>query len=602
MTSHPNALDPIAVEVLHNALLSVTEEAYVALMRSAYSTNIKERHDHSVMLTGADGRLVAQPAQSLPIHLASMLGLVKSILARYSASQIHQGDLFVGNDPYVAGGTHLPDINLAMPVFAGGRLIAWICNIAHHADIGGMAAGGLAAAMTEIYQEGLRIPPIKLGTNGELNQDLLDLLLLNARVPDERRGDYFAQISSCRLGERRLRELIDRYTADFMLAGFDEIISRTAKRMRASIRRLRPGHYFAEDVLDDDAHGEHDIPIKLQVVVEGDRVCLDFRGSAPQVRGNINMTFNTTQSVACYTLKALLDEDVPNNQGVLDSIEITCDENSLLNCSFPAAVALRTAPCQRIADMIIGALQDAVPDFTCGASNGSNTSAIFTGLDPRTQRRYLYLETLGGGFGGRATKDGKDGVQVHITNTSNLPVEAIESEYPLLVECYELVADSAGAGKHRGGAGLRRVVRPVGHIATFTGFMERVSHRPWGVFGGAEGGSGRFYVVNQDGSQEPLSGKPYEVRFGPDQCVAIETPGAGGYGPPRDRSLDEVAADARSGLFSAQYLTQHYGWPSIDPEEGSRPCTDTASDRGLTNGRLAPKPITDQEPWPAAGA
>jgi N-methylhydantoinase B len=567
MSARGTNLDPITLEVLHNALLSITEEAYVALMRSAYSTNIKERHDHSIMLTDARGRLVAQPAQSLPIHLASMLGLIEAILARYPLEDIHGGDIFVGNDPYAAGGTHLPDINMAMPIFDGDRLIAWICNIAHHADIGGMAAGGLAAVMTEIYQEGLRIPRLKLARKGELDRDLLELLLLNARVPDERRGDYFAQISSCRLGERRLREAIETYSSDLLIAAFEEIIERTARRMRAGIGRLKPGVYRAEDVLDDDAHGHLDVPIKLEITVDGDRMRLDFRGSAPQVEGNINMTFNTTQSAVCYTLKALLDEDVPNNQGVLDSIEIVCDENSLLNCSFPAAVALRTAPCQRIADMIVGALREAVPERVCGASNGSNTSAIFTGIDPRTKRRYLYLETLGGGFGGRATKDGKDGVQVHITNTSNLPVEAIESEYPLLVESYELVGDSAGPGKNRGGTGLRRVVRPLDHQASFTGFMERVRHEPWGIFGGGSGGKGRFYVINGDGTDTELDGKPFDVRFGPEQCVVIETPGAGGYGPPGDRAKDKIEEDARSGLFSADYLARHYGWKSSEPSE-----------------------------------
>jgi N-methylhydantoinase B len=551
-------LDPIALEVLHNALLSVTEESYVALMRSAYSTNIKERHDHSVMLTDTRGRLIAQPAQSLPIHLASMLGLIESILQKYQSNQIHEGDIFVGNDPYAAGGTHLPDINMAMPVFTGNKQIAWLCNIAHHADIGGMAAGGLAAVMTEIYQEGLRIPPIKLSRRGELDKDLLELLLLNARVPDERRGDYFAQISSCRLGERRLRELSSKYSVDFLLAGFDEIIERTARRMRTAIRRIKSGVYRAEDVLDDDAHGAPDIPIRLVITVKDDKICLDFRGSSPQVAGNINMTFNTTQSAVCYTLKSLLDEDVPNNQGVLDSIEIICDEHSLLNCSFPAAVALRTAPGQRIADMIVGALKDSVPNLACAASNGSNTSAIFTGIDPRTNRTYLYLETLGGGFGGRATKDGKDGVQVHLTNTSNLPVEAIESEYPLLVERYELVVNSAGPGKFRGGTGLRRVVRPLGHVASFTGFMERVRHQPWGIFGGGHGASGQFYILENDGTKTPLTGKPFDVHFGPDQCIVIETPGSGGYGLAHERSAELVEVDARSGLFTSDYINRHY--------------------------------------------
>jgi N-methylhydantoinase B len=558
MTDRRNVPDPIALEVLHNALLSITEEAYVALMKSAYSTNIKERHDHSVMLTDPRGRLVAQPAQSLPVHLSSMLGLIQAVLRKYPAAAIEEGDIFVGNDPFVAGGTHLPDVNLAMPVFVDGAMVAWIGNIAHHADIGGMAPGGLASVMTEIYQEGLRIPPIKLFRRGELQADILDLLLLNVRLPEERRGDYFAQISACRLGERRLKELAASTPRETLLAAFDEIIERTARRMRAGFRRLRPGTYRAEDVLDGDGHGNVDIPIKLAIEVGDGTIRLDFRGSSPQVVGNINMTFNAAQSTVCYALKSLLDEDVPNNQGVLDSIDIVCDEGSLINCSFPAAVAQRTSGCQRIADMIVGALKDAVPDLACGASNGSNTAAIFTGVDPRTGQRYLYLETLGGGFGGRAGKDGKDGVQVHITNTSNLPVEAIESEYPLLVESYELVLDSAGPGKQRGGAGLRRVIRPVGHEASFTGFMERVSHRPWGIFGGGEGASGRFLLRPDGGPDEALSGKPFDVRFGPDQCVVIETPGAGGYGAPAERDRAIVVEDARGGLFSPDYLARHY--------------------------------------------
>jgi N-methylhydantoinase B len=567
MTERRNLIDPITLEVLHNALLSITEEVYVALMKSAYSTNIKERHDHSVMLTDPRGRLVAQPAQSLPVHLSSMLGLVRCILDKVPLTTISEGDLFIGNDPYVAGGTHLPDIAMVTPVFVEGRPIAWIGNIAHHADIGGMAPGGLASVMTEIYQEGLRIPPIRLFRRGELQTELLDLLLLNVRVPEERRGDYFAQISSCRLGERRLKELARDTPTDTLFATFDEIIERTARRMRDGFRRLRPGIYRIEDVLDGDAQGNLDIPIKLSIEVGDGTIRLDFRGSSPQVTGNVNMTANATQSAVCYALKALLDEDLPNTQGVLDSIDIVCDEHSLLNCSFPAAVAQRTSGCQRIADMIVGALKDAVPDLACGASNGSNTAAIFTGIDPGTGHPYLYLETLGGGFGGRSGKDGKDGVQVHITNTSNLPVEAIETEFPLLVEAYELIADSAGAGKHRGGAGLRRIIRPIGHESRFTGFMERVRHQPWGIFGGEKGGSGRFLLKSDKGELTELSGKPFSVRIGPSVCVVIETPGAGGYGPPDERHADLITADARGGLFSAEYLARHYRYRETDTAE-----------------------------------
>ena len=567
MTDRRNVPDQIALEVLHNALLSITEEAYVALMKSAYSTNIKERHDHSVMLTDPKGRLVAQPAQSLPVHLSSGLGLIENLLRKYPLSSIEEGDLFIGNDPFTAGGTHLPDINMAIPVFIEGRLVAWISNIAHHADIGGMAPGGLASVMTEIYQEGLRIPPIRLFRRGELQTDLLDLLLLNVRLPDERRGDYVAQISACRLGERRLKELGQTTPPDTLFAAFEEIIDRTARRMREGYRRLKPGIYEIADVLDGDAQGHLDLPIKLRIEVGDGTIRLDFRGSARQVSGNINRTINALQSTVCYALKALLDEDVPNNQGVLDSVELVCDEGSLLNCAFPAAVAQRTAACQRIADMIVGALKDAVPDLVCGASNGSNTAAIFTGTDPRTGQPYLYLETLGGGFGGRAGKDGKDGVQVHITNTSNLPIEAIEQEYPLLVDSYELVIDSAGPGRHRGGAGLRRVIRPVGHETSFTGFMERVRHQPWGLFGGRPGASGRFVLRDAKGEDTVLLGKPFDVRFGPDQSVVIETPGAGGYGDPATRDPELVRREAVGGLFSADYLTKNYGFKPAEAAE-----------------------------------
>ena len=559
MSDRTSVPDPITLEILHNALLSVTEEAYAALMKSAYSANIKERHDHSVMLVDAAGRLVAQPAQSLPIHLASGLGMMRVLLGKFAAHEIRDGDIFAANDPYVAGGTHLPDINLAMPVFAEGRLLCWICNIAHHADMGGVAPGSMASDLTEIYAEGLRLPVVKLLDRGELVQDILEIMLLNARVPEERRGDYYAQISSCRLGARRMKELAATYPPELLEVAFGQIIERTRSRMRASIRQIPPGVYVNEDYLDHDGHGNCDLPIRLRIVVGDGTITLDFRGSSPQVKGNINATFNALQSVVCYTLKALLDEDVPNNQGVLESFEIICDDASIVNAAFPAAVASRTAPCQRIADMIVEAIKDVVPQLAVAHSNGSNTAAIFAGTDPRSGRQYVYIETLGGGFGGRATKDGKDGVQVHITNTSNLPVEAIELEYPLLVESYELVPDSAGPGKYRGGAGLRRTIRPVGHEAIFTGLVERTRHRPRGVFGGGEGALGRFAMLDH-GREVELPSKPGRVPFGPDQCIVIQTPGAGGYGDPRERDPERLAEDARSGLMSADYLVRHYGY------------------------------------------
>ncbi len=553
----PSEHDPVSLEILSNALRSVTDETWVALMKSAYSTNIKERHDHSTAIMDAEGRLVVQAGQSLPIHIASMGGLMECLLDKYGAD-MHEGDIFVANDPHVAGGTHLPDVNLAMPVFVDDKPIAFICNIAHHADIGGMAAGSMAGGMSEIYQEGLRIPVVKLFRRGELQQDLLDLLLLNVRVPEERRGDYFAQIAACRLGARRLREVMDTHGAESLVHAFEQVIARTEARMRDGIESIPDGVYEFSDVMDGDGLDARAIPIRVRVDIAGRHARFDFQGSSKQVPGNINVTLNATHASVCYSLKALLDPDVPNNEGVLNVAEISAEPGTLLNASFPASVASRAHTCQRIVDVVLGALAPALPQRVVAAANGANTTAVFAGLDPRSGSSYVYLETLGGGMGARSDRDGKDGVQVHITNTSNLPVEAIEAEYPLLVEEYALVEDSGGAGRYRGGAGLRRTVRPVGHECVFNGVGERFSHRPWGLFGGDAGASGRFQLRERDGTAKQLPDKTDKVRVGPDQSVVVETPGAGGYGPPSQRDADSVAMDRDSGKFSHAFVKRHY--------------------------------------------
>ncbi|MBL4720176.1 MAG: hydantoinase B/oxoprolinase family protein [Alphaproteobacteria bacterium] len=557
--SQSSTLDPITLEILFNALRSVTDETYIALMRSAYSTNIKERRDHSTAICDAKGGLIVQAENSLPIHLASMIGLMKSLLVKFPLDQIEEGDLFVANDPHVAGGTHLPDVNMAMPVFADGEIIAFVCNIAHHADIGGMAPGSMAGGMSEIYQEGLRIPVVRLYRRGEMQQDLFDLILLNVRLPHERRGDYFAQIAACRLGVRRMLEILETYDSDTLRAAFLDIVTRTERRMRNAIRTVPDGVYDFDDVMDDDGLGTVDIPIRLRITKSGETIHFDFTGTSPQVLGNINLTDNATQASVCYALKAMLDSDIPNNQGVLDVCEITTEKGTLLDCVAPATVAARANTCQRVADIIIGALADALPHAAVGASNGANVTAVFSGVDPNTGAGYLYLETLGGGFGGRNDRDGKDGVQVHITNTSNLPVEAIEMEYPLLVESYGFVTDSGGAGEFRGGMGLRRVISPVDHTCTFSGAGERFRHQPWGIFGGASGASGRFQQISVAGEATALEIKPAGIQVAAGEKIVAETPGAGGYGAPSDRDPARVEGDRLSGKFTETYLKTHYG-------------------------------------------
>jgi N-methylhydantoinase B len=560
------SIDLITLEIISNGFKSIADETYIALMKSAYSTNIKERHDHSTAIIDPAGRLVVQAENSLAIHLGSMMGLMNSLLAKMPLSDVREGDIFISNDPYVAGGSHLPDVNMAMPVFSGGKLVCFMCNIAHHADIGGITPGSMAGG-TEIYQEGTRIPVIRLFRGGELQNDILDLLLLNARVPEERRGDYFAQVAACRLGVRRIGEVIEARGVPMLEAAFDDIIRRTRERLLEALSRIPPGEYSFEDVMDDDGVGTTNIPIKLKVTVpphgSNRKVLFDFTGTGLQVKGNINSTVTVTLAGVLYSLKALLDPDVPNNQGLIEIVDINAPLGTLINARFPAAVAARANTAQRIVDVVIGALAPAIPEAAVGAANGANTTAVFFGHDPRHDRDYVYLETLGGGFGGRFSKDGKDGVQVHITNTSNLPVESIEMEYPLRVESYGFVEDSGGAGKHRGGLGLRRVVRPVGHTMTFSGQGERFVNRPWGIFGGRSGGTGRFAKLS-DGVTVPLPTKPANVAVKPEEAIVIETPGAGGYGEPAGRDKAAIENDFASGKFSRDFIRKNYG---VEPNE-----------------------------------
>lgn len=524
------ALDPIALEVLHNGLKSITDEMFTALMRTAFSGNIKERRDHSTAIIDIKGQLIAQAAQSLPIHLSGLLGLVDAIRKAYPLAEISPGDMFIANDPYEGGGSHLPDINTAEPVFVDGELVCFVCTIAHHADIGGARAGSMAAGLTEIYQEGIRIPLVKLFAKGELVRDIYNLLLLNMRMRHERLGDFNAQFAASRLGLRRFAELASKHGAAALATAFDAILAATERRMRLAISEIPDGRYGFFDLLDSDGTGEIDIPVIVAIDVAGDEIALDFAGTGAQVPGNINLVLNGLHSTVAFALKVLLDPQAANNSGLIRPITITAPAGSIVNAVYPAAVAHRVQTAMRVVDAIMGALAPVLPQAATAAANGSNTSAMFYGRNPASENEYVYFETLGGGGGARHDKPGKDGVQAYLTNTSNLPVEAIETEYPLLIESYNLVEGSAGAGTHRGGMGIRRIIRPIGHTTIFSGSGERFRHRAWGLEGGEAGASGRFFIREADGRETALPEKCDRVSLGPDQCLVIETPGGGGYG------------------------------------------------------------------------
>lgn len=549
-------ISPIDAELLRNAMASIADEMYIALMKSAYSTNIKERKDHSTALFDSDGRVVVQ-GESMPLHLASMLGLVEVVLEKYGKQGVRPGDMFLSNDPYVGRGSHLPDVAIAAPIFCNGELLMFACNIAHHADIGGMSPGSMAGGMTEIYQEGLRIPPIRLFDGGELVQDVMDLILLNVRVPEERLGDYNAQIAANQLGLRRCSSLIDKWGKDRIVEGCEAIIAAVARRTRVAISDLADGLYEFEDVVDDDGVSRHDIKIKVAITVKGDEIEFDFDGTDPQVEGNNNVTMAGLQASCLYCLKVLLDPDCPQNHGMLDPVTIRAPEGSIVNATFPAASAARAQTAQRIVDVIFGALAPAYPDRIIAAGTGANTSAAFFGRSA-DGKYYVYLETLGGGAGGRSYQDGTDGVQVHMTNTSNLPIEALETEYPLMIERYEYVSDSGGAGKFRGGLGLRRDYRPIGHETTFSGQGERFVNQPWGIFGGQSGATGRFALLHDDGNTQRLANKPSALRVGPSAQISVVTAGGGGFEDPAQRKIEHLKTDLCSGKFSKEFVTDQY--------------------------------------------
>ncbi|GAB2746737.1 hydantoinase B/oxoprolinase family protein [Sinomonas soli] len=539
------ALDGVLVEVIGSALATIVEEMGETLVRAAYSTNIKERRDCTASLFDAKGQGIAQDEGGSPLHLGSLMGIVDGILSRYPLGEISEGDTFIGNDPFSGGGSHLPDIVLATPIFIDGEITAWAANLAHHADFGDRAHA-------HIFQEGLRIPPVRLIRQGVLQEEMLNLILLNCQVPHERQADLRAQQAANRLAVQRYKDLCERYGRNVMVQAADELLDYTERRTRAAIAAMPDGEYSFHDRFDcPELDGELDLQVRIKV--DGETVAFDFAGNPPQVRASVNVVWTALYASVYYSLKSLIDADIVPNAGLYRPVTIEAPTGSIVNCQEPAAVNGRSETCQRIVDLIHGALATAVPARVTAASNGANTGVHFSGRNSRTGREFVYLETIGGGCGARATKDGMDGVQVHMTNTSNLPVESLEAEYPLVIEAYELIQDSGGGGQHRGGLGIRRAVRVEDPDIHFWLDTSRQKSRPWGLDGGLAGESAR--AVLSDGARPIEHG--YTVLQTGDR-VAIETAGAGAYGSPELRPTDEVARDLAEGKISEDFARTVY--------------------------------------------
>jgi N-methylhydantoinase B len=517
-------IDPITVEVIGSALSSIVEEMGEALIRASYSTNIKERRDCSTALFDLDGKTLCQ-AEHIPMHLGSFLDLIPHIMQRHPRTEMRPGDVFCGNDAYQGGGTHLPDIVLAEPVFVDGEMIAWAVNLAHHADF---ADRGHA----HIYQEGLRIPPIRLYSAGVLQEDIQSLILLNCQVPRERISDFRAQMAANRLGVQRLQHLCAKYGRETVLQAGAALQDYAERKMRAGIAVIPDGSYHFADRYDcPEIDGELDL--SCAITVQGESMHLHFE-APPQVRAGLNMTMTALLSTVYYAVKTIVDPTILPNAGLARPLTVTAPSGTIVNCVHPAAVNGRLSLCQRVVDLIFGALAPAVPQQVTAASNGACFSITFAGHQPADNALWVYLETIGGGSGARFNKDGLDGVHVHMTNTSNLPVEALELEYPLTLMRYELVDGSGGAGQYRGGMGIRRVYR-ADHACHVRVDGARILSAPWGLAGGNPGGQAAIHstATLNHGS----------AMLSPGDLIEVITAGSGGYGPPSHRNPAALAQD-----------------------------------------------------------
>jgi len=543
MSASNFAVDGITLEVMRHALAAVAEEMNANLVRTAYSPNIKERRDCSCAVFDAVGQMVAQ-AETIPVHLGAMPASVSAAIG--SVDTFRAGDIVVLNDPY-AGGAHLPDITFVAPVFEDGELVGYVANRAHHADVGGKEPGSLAGDAREIYQEGLRIPPVRLWKGGELDRDLLDLLLLNVRTPEERWGDLRAQRAACLTGIERVIALVCRYGGDHLRAGMSAILEYSERRMRGEIERLADGVATFADVLDDDGLSDEPLRIQAEIRIAGDRIVVDFSGSSAQAGGPVNAVLAVTTSAVYYAMRCVTDPGIPPNAGCYRPIEVIAPAGSIV-CALPPApvVGGNLEASQRIVDVILGAMGKQWPQMEIAASQGTMNNLAVGGTDPRSGRPYTLYETIAGGWGARRTADGVDGMHSHMTNTLNTPVEALEIAYPLRVERYELRRASGGPGRLRGGLGLRRDITVLGHDARVSVLSDRRKRCPYGVAGGKPGARGENVLVRRTGEEAPLPGKA-SFRLSAGETVSIRTPGGGGYGDPRERSAEALDRDRREG-------------------------------------------------------
>jgi N-methylhydantoinase B len=521
-------LDPITFELVHAGLVSTAEEMGVVLKRSSHSPIIREMDDFSCALFAAEGDLVAQ-ADFIPAQLGAMSLVVRSVLERWGDA-VRADDVFICNHPYM-GAMHTPDINILQPVFLGGRLFAWTGATAHHLDVGGVNPGTEGPDLRELFAEGVVLPPVRLYEEGAENRDLFDMLTENVRDPASTISDLRAQRAACRLGERRLLELIGRFGERTVATGFTQALDAVERATRAVLRELPDGEAEAEGFLDDDGRGGPPTRIHARLTKRRDRLAVDLSGSAPQVAGAFNVPWASTRAGVVYALRAMTDPSMTTNDGILRPLEIVCPKGNVLNPRSPAAVSVRHNTCQRMADVLVRAFSELWPDRAVASSTVTFVGMNLSSSSPRSGHRSVLSDVIGGGTGAHAEGRGLDGVDTYMANVGLMPVEVAEGNYSVRILRTELIVGSEGTGAHDGGRGLRReylvLERP--EVETFYAEQTDARFRPAGAAGGGDASASRITVFDPDGSLRDL-GQKATVELAPGSIVRVETSGGGGYG------------------------------------------------------------------------
>ena len=552
-------VDPVTFEVVNNALVGVAEQMAATILRTSYSTVIREMLDYSTAVFDLDGRIIAQSCR-IPIHLNSMSRSLRTTLDEsIPIGEWEEGDIVVTNDPY-KGGQHLPDIQTFLPVFHRGTLVAICGTLGHHLDVGGMRPGSYAGEAVEIYQEGLRIPPIKLFVRGRLDERLFDLIGCNIRLPDITIGDLRSQTAALEIGRDGVIELIERYGADTLRACMEEATVASEARLRARIRELPEGRYQGTYFVDDDGVLDEPIRIVTTLTIEDGSIHVDFTGTDPQRRSPINATLSSCESATYFAVLSILDPTIPANYGVYRPIRITAPEGTVVNALPPAPVVGRNAITHTIVNALTIALSEVVPERITAAYYGMSNVYILSGEGGADGRGWIFFDIEVGGGGGRPAKDGLDCYSQGIHNLANTPIEMVETTYPLRFARYELIPDSGGAGRSRGGLGVRRDIEFLDEHGALDTQFDKFKVAPFGLFGGGEGAKGRL-VLNPDGPEpKQLASKTVALELRRGDVVSMWTQGGGGYGAPGERRTAAIVQDLREGKLTGQAAREHYGY------------------------------------------